>query len=62
MLQRVRNFAVRLHKDERGPNTVEWLLLIIIALVLLVVIYKFAKWAKTKFQQGTTTLQEETDF
>lgn len=41
MLQRVRRFAIRLHEDESGPNTVEWVLLIIVALVVLVAIYWF---------------------
>lgn len=53
MLQRARKFAVRLHKDESGPNTVEWVLLIIVALVVLIGIYMFIQWAfdKTKEKQ-----------
>ncbi len=49
MLQRARRFAIRLHKDETGPNTVEWVLLIIIALIVLLVIFWFAKWVIGKF-------------
>lgn len=45
MLQRARQFASRLHEDESGPNTVEWVLLIIVALVILIGIYAFVKWA-----------------
>ncbi len=45
MLRRAREFAIRLHKDESGPNTVEWILLIIVALVVLVGIYLFVQWA-----------------
>ena len=41
MLNGVRRFAVKLHKDESGPNTVEWVLLIIVALLVLVAIYYF---------------------
>ena len=45
MLQKARNFAKRLHEDESGPNTVEWVLLIIVALVILAAIYAFIQWA-----------------
>jgi len=45
MLQRARKFASRLHEDESGPNTVEWVLLIIVALVILIGIYAFVQWA-----------------
>lgn len=45
MLQRARKFATRLHEDESGPNTVEWVLLIIVALVVLIGIYAFIQWA-----------------
>ena len=41
MLQRVRRFAIDLHEDESGPNTVEWVLLIIVALIVLVGIFWF---------------------
>jgi len=45
MLKKTRKFVTRLHKDESGPNTVEWVLLIIVALVVLIGIYLFVKWA-----------------
>ena len=48
MLRRARKFAARLHKDESGPNTVEWVLLIIVALVILIAIYLFVQWAFTE--------------
>ena len=48
MLQRVRRFAIRLHKDETGPNTVEWVLLIIVALLVLVGIFAFIKFVMGK--------------
>jgi Flp pilus assembly pilin Flp len=41
MLEKLRRFTRRLHKDESGPNTVEWILLIIVALLVLVAIYVF---------------------
>jgi Flp pilus assembly pilin Flp len=49
MLQRFRRFATRLHRDESGPNTVEWILLIVVALILLIAIFWFAKWAYNTF-------------
>jgi flagellar biogenesis protein FliO len=57
MLQRVRRFAIELHEDESGPNTVEWVLLIIVALLILVAIYFFVNWAIKKVQEG----QQEVD-
>ena len=62
MLQRVRKFAIRLHRDETGPNTVEWILLIIVALVLLLFIYEFAQWALGKFKNGAGQLQSQSSF
>ena len=43
MLKSIRRFAIRLHRDESGPNTVEWVLLIIVALLILVAIYIFVR-------------------
>jgi len=39
MLERTRRFLKRLHEDESGPNTVEWVLLIVVGLVILIAIY-----------------------
>ena len=50
MLQRTRRFALRLHRDESGPNTVEWVLLIIVALILLLAIFWFARWVIDQFK------------
>lgn len=61
MLQRVRRFAIRLHRDESGPNTVEWVLLIIVALVVLVLIYWF--WnsvVRPKFEEGAKAVEDTT--
>ena len=55
MLQRARQFASRLHEDESGPNTVEWVLLIIVALVILIGIYAFVQWA---FEEVNSKTQE----
>ena len=51
MLRKARQFARRLHEDESGPNTVEWVLLIIVALVVLIGIYIFVQWAFDKLNE-----------
>ena len=58
MLQRVRRFAIKLHRDESGPNTVEWILLIIVALVILVGIYAFVKWTMGKIEEGKKKIDD----
>ncbi|MHC4140330.1 MAG: Flp family type IVb pilin [Planctomycetota bacterium] len=58
MLQRVRRFAIELHEDESGPNTVEWILLIIVALVILVAIYAFVKWVMGKIEEGKGKVED----
>jgi Flp pilus assembly pilin Flp len=61
MLTKVRRFALRLHKDESGPNTVEWVLLIIVALIVLVAIYAFVQMVMDKMDEGKTKV-EDMDF
>ena len=61
MLRRVREFAARLHKDETGPNTVEWILLIIVALVILAGIYLFVKWAFGSLEEKKDAFEEGSD-
>ena len=34
-----------LHRNEEGPNTVEWVLLVTVGLIVLVGIYFIAQWA-----------------
>ncbi|MEM8835984.1 MAG: hypothetical protein AAGD00_09210 [Planctomycetota bacterium] len=60
MIDRFKNVARRLHEDESGPGTVEWVLLIIIALIVLIVIYKFGKYALDQFQARKDELDGET--
>ena len=52
MLSKMKNFAMELHEDEAGPNTVEWVLLIMVALILLVVIVSAASWAVDKMNEA----------
>ena len=59
-MNKARKFLRELHEDESGPNTVEWILLIIIALILVVVIYIFANWAIEKFQNKADQVQTDT--
>ncbi len=59
MLQHVRRFAIRLHEDETGPNTVEWVLLIIVALIILLLIFWFASWVYETFQTKAESVQDD---
>jgi Flp pilus assembly pilin Flp len=61
MLKNVRRFALRLHRDESGPNTVEWVLLIIVALIVLVAIYAFVQIVMDKMDEGKSKV-EDMDF
>lgn len=51
-VQDVKKTALRLHDDESAPTTVEWVLLIIVALVILVGIYAFTSWALGKLKDS----------
>lgn len=42
--RRPRNFFRKLHKDESGPGTVEWVMMVIVALIIMAVIYFIAQW------------------
>ncbi|MEQ9617145.1 MAG: hypothetical protein RLN60_03825 [Phycisphaerales bacterium] len=59
MLAPVRRLANRLHEDESAPNTVEWVLLIIIGLILLVAIFLFAQFVIQQFQQREQAVQND---
>lgn len=48
-----------LHEDESGPNTVEWVLLIIIALILLVAIFLFAQFVINQFKQRQQSVEQD---
>lgn len=62
MIDRMKQFAIRLHKDETGPNTVEWILLIIIALVILIAVYFFADYALERFNTRSDELKQQGEF
>ncbi|MDR0868619.1 MAG: hypothetical protein LBP75_09165 [Planctomycetota bacterium] len=44
LTKKMRNFAKKLHDDESAPGTVEWVLLVIVALIVMVAIYYVARW------------------
>ena len=48
----------KLHDDEAGPNTVEWVLLIIVALLVLTGIYWFVQRSKNELNEAAA--QENT--
>ena len=58
MIKRIRRFARDLHEDESGPNTVEWVLLIIVALVVLAVIYMFVQWVIGRFGEEKGKIED----
>ena len=39
-----KRFLRSLHRDESAPNTVEWVLLVIVALIIMTAIYFIAQW------------------
>lgn len=43
----------QLDDDESGPNTVEWVLLIIVSLLVLCTIYYFVNRSKNEFDDAT---------
>jgi hypothetical protein len=59
----MRRLAIDLHEDESGPNTVEWVLLIIVALVVLVGIYWFVnEYVFKTVDEKAKEMQEESTF
>ena len=59
MVKRVQNFLRRLHHDEVGLNTVEVILLLVIAIVLLIGIWAFVRWAMGKFSEEASELESQ---
>ena len=57
VIKKAKQFVRELHEDETGPGTVEWMLLVTVALVVLVAIYYVAQWAIT--QTGDAAKQVE---
>ena len=55
----IKKFLQRLHLDTRAIETVEWLLLITVSLVILGVIYQFAQWAITSTSDTVKKIEGE---
>lgn len=62
MLTRTREFVRELHEDESGPNTVEWILLVIVALLVLLAIFFMAQWAINKFNEKKGKVESDPFF
>ena len=59
LAKRTRDFFKRLHADETGPNTVEWILLIIVALIVMAAIYFIAQWVLKGGAEEAETVDQE---
>lgn len=49
----------RLHADEAGVEVVEALLLLVLALIVLTVLYKFVRWAIQWLRQAQQEMQSQ---
>lgn len=58
IVKKAKQFFGRLHEDETGPGTVEWMLLVTVALVVLVAIYYVAQWAINQTGEAAKAVEE----
>ena len=61
LLSQTKNFLRRLDEDESAPNTVEWVLLVIVALIVMVVIWFIARWVMQKGDTGAKDVNQQID-
>ena len=61
LLSQTKSFFRRLDEDESAPNTVEWVLLVIVALIILVAIWFIARWAVQKGDKGAHDVDVQID-
>lgn len=54
-----KSFWTRLHDDESAAGTIEWILLVIVALVVLIGIYYFVNWGSKSVQQGQSDINAQ---
>ena len=54
----IKKLFSRLHLDTKAIETVEWLLLISVSLLILGVIYQFAEWAITSTSDAVKQVEE----
>lgn len=57
--QRTKRFFLRLHEDQTGPNTIEWILLVVVALVVMIGIYLIVQWAGEETTGQAEQMQTE---
>ncbi|MHC4871443.1 MAG: hypothetical protein ACYTFY_06335 [Planctomycetota bacterium] len=57
--KRAGDFFKALHKDESAPGTVEWVLMIIVALVIMAVIYFIAQWVMEGGTEEANTVEDQ---
>ena len=57
--RRAKRFFRRLHRDESAPNTVEWMLLLIVALIVLVGIYMMISWVADRTEAEAKAMDEK---
>ncbi len=53
----IKKLLGRWHSDDKAIETVEWMLLITVALVLLGVIYQFSTWAIKQTSDAVKTIE-----
>jgi hypothetical protein len=61
MLQRIKRLARRLHEDDRGLNTVEAILLLIVAIIVLIALWKFVQWALEDVGEKANEMKQESE-
>lgn len=60
-IEHVKKLLRRLHRDEKATGTIEWMLLIVVALVVLAVIYYFVRWAIQGTSNAAQSVEGEYD-
>ena len=59
LVARARTTLRELHEDESGPNTVEWVLLLIVGLMMVIAIFAFARWAVARYYDRASAMQDD---
>ena len=59
VIRKAKRFIRELHEDETAPSTVEWMMLITVALVVLVAIYYVARWAISSTEDAAKKVEGE---
>ena len=57
--KKVRSFFADLHEDESAPNTVEWILLVIVALIVLLAIFLISQWVIDKVGEKQDAVEKD---